>query len=61
MIIAEMRDADEFDCRDCGDHIVSLPPTDPPPTLCGMCRHFREFVPDKQEREAIRKRLRPEA
>lgn len=51
------READEFVCPDCGENIISLPAVDPPPTVCGMCLHLREFVPDEAEREAIRKRL----
>jgi hypothetical protein len=50
------RKADEFTCSECGREIYSLPPRDPPPTICGMCQHLLEFVPDEQEREAIRKR-----
>jgi hypothetical protein len=57
--ISADRDADEFRCAECGDDIISLPPLDPPPTVCALCRHLLEFVPDPREREAIRRRARP--
>lgn len=59
MSISTDREADEFRCTECGRDVVSLPAFDPPPTVCALCRHLLEFVPDAQEREAIRKRAIP--
>lgn len=49
-----MPSADKFVCTECGREIYSLPPRDPPPTVCGLCQHLLEFVPDEEERQAIR-------
>jgi len=46
----------EFDCAGCGRHIVSFPPMDPLPTLCGACEVV-ELIPDPIEREKMRLRL----
>lgn len=51
------RDCDEFICTGCGLQIFSVPPRDPPPTLCALCQHLEEFVTDPVERETLRKRL----
>ena len=48
---------DEFVCRDCGSHVYSTPPQDPPPTVCGTCAHLNQFVHDPVEREEIRRRV----
>ena len=37
------RIADEFTCTDCGRLICSVPPRDPPPTVC-MTVFIAEFV-----------------
>jgi len=50
-------ECNEFDCAGCGRHIVSFPPMDPLPTLCGACEWMNEFVPDPIEREKLRRRL----
>jgi hypothetical protein len=39
-------ECNEFDCAGCGRHIVSFPPMDPLPMLCGACEWMNEFVPD---------------
>jgi len=49
--------ADEFDCTKCGRHVYSLPPADPPPTMCATCVWLDEFIADPAEREKLRKRL----
>lgn len=46
------RIADEFTCTDCGRLICSVPPRDPPPTICMMC----SFLGDEAEREELRRR-----
>jgi hypothetical protein len=52
-----MRNCDEFDCASCGMHIVSLPPRDPPPTLCATCMWMDEFLLDPVERAEVLRRL----
>jgi len=49
-------ECNEFDCAGCGRHIVSFPPMDPLPTLCGACEVV-ELIPDPIEREKMRLRL----
>ena len=52
-----MRQHDEFICTDCGTYVYSVPPRDPPPTVCATCAHLNEFVVDPVEREELRRRL----
>lgn len=56
-----MPDFDEFVCAECGQEIVSLPPCDPPPTICATCQWLDEFISDPVERERLRQRLTPHA
>lgn len=47
----------EFDCTDCGDHVVSFPMVDLKEPVCMTCQFLRT-VQDPKEREEIRKLLR---
>jgi hypothetical protein len=51
------RNQDYFTCTECGREIVSIPAYDPPPTVCGLCLHLNEFIPDETERQRLRKHL----
>jgi hypothetical protein len=52
-----MDDHDEFVCTECGSTVYSIPPVDPPPTVCATCAHLNEFIADPVEREQLRRRL----
>jgi hypothetical protein len=48
---------DAFVCTRCGQHVESLPPVDPPPTVCAICRCLDAMDLDPAEREDLRERL----
>ena len=48
---------DEFDCSQCGRHILSFPAREPPPTKCATCLWIDEFIRDPQEADQLRKQL----
>ena len=51
------RDHDAFVCAVCGFSVYSVPPRDPPPTVCATCAILAEFVDDPVERAELRRRL----
>jgi hypothetical protein len=47
----------EFDCTDCGCHVVSFIVDPPDPALCLSCMFLRNSIEDPAERAKIRKHL----
>lgn len=58
--VMKERTHDEFTCTDCDQLIYSVPPHDPPPTVCATCQWLNEFISDLVEREVVRARLQGE-
>jgi hypothetical protein len=48
----------EFDCVECGDHVVALALNEPPPSRrCATCQWLADNIDDPVEREKVRARL----
>lgn len=49
----------EFDCMDCGCHVIAIFPSGVPstPLQCTTCEWIREFIADPEEAKRLRSRF----